>query len=112
MDGLPRPPWAGMVRAVNRYPHEVTGFPAAADVLQRVGGVLLSPDAAAALALALIGTVEPYIKADVLADLADDLMDQTKAAVMRDDIRGAVALWGQAVAYDRASNDIRKRLGG
>ena len=56
------------------YPHEVTGFPAAADVLQRVGGVLLSPDAAAALALALIGTVEPYIKADVLADLADDLL--------------------------------------
>jgi len=93
------------------YPHEVTGFAQAADVLQRVGGVLLSPDAAAALALALISTVEPWLKADVLADLADDLMDQVRDLTYAGKIIPAVALWDLAIAYDRASHDIRERLG-
>jgi hypothetical protein len=94
------------------YPHEVTGFAAAADVLQRVGGVLLAPDAAAALALALIGTVEPHLKADVLADLADELMDRVRDLVYETNIPGATAVWHVAVAYDRASYEIRERLGG
>lgn len=92
------------------FPHEVTGFAAAADVLQRVGGVLLAPDAAAALALALIATVEPHIKADVLADLADDLFDRAWELIDHGDMPGAEALGNQAWAYDRASHDIRGRL--
>jgi hypothetical protein len=94
------------------YPHEVTGFAAAADVLQRVGGVLLAPDAAAALALALIGTVEPHLKADVLADLADDLGDQVRDLVHAGKTPAAVVLWDLSIAYDRASHEIRKRLHG
>ncbi len=91
-------------------PHEVTGMGPAVDVLQRVGGVLLPPDAAQALAFALIGTVAPYLQADMLADIADDLHDAARGYAAAQDFGPAAALLAQSFALDNASHQIREAL--
>jgi len=54
---------------------DLTGYRQALDALRRVGGVLLPDDAAQALAAALLMVATPLIKAETLADIADDLAE-------------------------------------
>lgn len=103
---------------MNHLPNEVTGWEAGVDALMRVGGVLLTPDAANALSLVLTLTVTPFVKADVLADISDDLAELALAELAPTD-RGCPRLraldrWrvltDASNALDLASHEIRKAL--
>jgi hypothetical protein len=88
---------------------DLTGFTEARDVLRRVGGVLLSEDAANALAAALVLTVTPLIKAEALADAADTTTDMARE-VLRHDAHNPSGLTMINIAHglDAASAQIRK----
>jgi hypothetical protein len=85
---------------------DLAGFPQALDALRRVGGVLLPDDAAHALAAALVAVVTPLIKAETLADIADDLADM--AHHFGEHEPTGLALNHVARSLDSASAQIRE----
>jgi hypothetical protein len=92
---------------VNESADQLPGFSDAVEVLRRVGGVLLPADAAHALSGALILTVTPHVKAETLADIADDLYaaaDQSPHPRVYRELRAF------ADALDTASHHIREAL--
>lgn len=88
------------------FADDLTGFEQARDALRRVGGVLLPDDAANALAAALLMVATPLIKAETLADIADDLTDIARQFDRFEPT--ALALVNVAHSLDSASAQIRE----
>ena len=88
------------------YAADLTGFPHALDALRRVGGVLLPDDAAQALAAALVAVVTPVIKAEALADVADDMTEMSEHFGQHTPTGAALAALARSL--DSASAQIRE----
>lgn len=86
---------------------QTPGFPSALAVIQRAGGVLLTAEAAHRLTVLALAAAGPHIRAEVLADIADDLAG-TAETFPTGHISGV--LLQLAGAFDRASHDIREAL--
>lgn len=86
-------------------PNLVPGFPQAHRAVTQLGGLLLGPDAAASLALVALAAAAPAMKAELLADIADDL-----AALAGQLPPGAGPLAQVAESLDKASYEIRRQL--
>jgi hypothetical protein len=68
-------------------PDEYAGYRTAVSTLEMAGGVLMTGEAARALALLVLHTTGPAVRAEVLADLADDALDlglQLRSAALVD----------------------------
>jgi hypothetical protein len=85
---------------------ELTGFTRGRAALMHVGGVLLTEHAANMLAAALVIAVAPVIKAEALADVADDLAEM--AHHFGEHEPTGLALNHLAHALDSASAQIRE----
>ncbi len=86
---------------------QLPGFLRALEAVRRAGGVLLSDDAARALTLLALHSATPLIKAEVLADTADDLAEVAELLPAGDDTGLLLRLAG---ALDDASHQIRRSL--
>lgn len=84
-------------------PHEYAGYRTAVRVLEQAGGVLMPGDAARALALLVLHATGPAVRAEVLADLADDATDLGLRL-------GSAALSDFGYALDLASHQLRAAL--
>jgi hypothetical protein len=93
-------------------PGEAPGFPEALAIITQVGGVLLSQEAAVRLAIAAVAAAGPAIRAEVLADLSDDLRDAATewSAHGREAWTAVQALELFAHHLDQASHDVREAL--
>lgn len=88
-------------------PNEVPGFREALSAIRRAGGVLLPFEAAAALAASAIAAAAPHIRAETLADTADDILDMALAYPPGPESGVLLALAG---ALDQISFTVRKEL--
>lgn len=89
-------------------PDDVAGYRQAVAAIQQLGGVLLSPESARLLALATLHVSGPAVRAELLADIADDLAELAAQVIEPD---GAFALAQAAYGLDYASHEIRTALG-
>jgi hypothetical protein len=85
---------------------DIPGFAQALAAVQRGGGVLLSADAARQLTMAALFVAGPHVRAEVLADTADDIAAMAEHLPPAD----TVQLLQVATALDQASHDIREAL--
>lgn len=88
----------------------IPGALPALEAVQYAGGVLLSPLAAEQLVFATLHAADPLIRADLLADIADDALFAALRQLELGFIEGAVALQEFGDALDHASHEIRKAL--
>lgn len=86
---------------------DVPGFRQALEAVRRAGGVLLTEDAARALTLLALAIAGPLIKAENLADIADDLADMSTRMPTGE---GASVLLRLSASLDLASHQLRKAL--
>lgn len=86
---------------------DVPGFLPALQAVCRVGGVLMAGNVGLALTSAALEAAGPHIRAEVLADIADDLAS-TAATIWPPE--HAWPLAQMAEALDHASYEIRKAL--
>lgn len=84
-------------------PNEYAGYGLAVQVMERAGGVLMPGDAARALALLVLHVTGPAVRAEVLADLADDAMELGLQV-------GSAALVDFGHALDLAGHRLRTAL--
>lgn len=75
---------------------DVPGFPQALLAVRRAGGVLLTEDAARQITILAMAAATPFIKAEVLADTSDDLLDMQMHEL--------------AELFDQISHHIRQEL--
>lgn len=73
----------------------VPGFTAAMSAVRHLGGILLSEEAAQRFALVALAAATPHMRAELLADLADELGDDFPEV---------------ATVLDTASHQLRKAL--
>jgi hypothetical protein len=88
----------------------IPGALAALDAVQYAGGVLLAAEAAHQLVFAALHAADPHIRADLLADIADDALDQALRVLADGQLEAAVILNDFGVALDHASYNIREAL--
>lgn len=88
-------------------PEEYAGYRLAVQVIERAGGVLMPGDAARALALLVLHVTGPAVRAELLADIADDLAELAGHSFTE---AGAVALTEVAYALDLAGHQLRTTL--
>lgn len=88
-------------------PEEYAGYRAAVRVLEQAGGVLMPGDAARALALLVLHATGPHVRAELLADLSDDLAELSEFSGSGG---GRKALTEVAHALDLASHQLRTAL--
>ena len=86
---------------------QVPGFGPALEAVRRAGGVLLTEDAARALTLLALAVAGPHIKAEHLADMADDLAE---TAGRMHSGEGAATLLKLSASLDLASHQLRRQL--
>lgn len=84
-------------------PNDYAGYRTAVQVLEQAGGVLMPGDAARALALLVLHATGPEVRAEILADLADDALDLGLQL-------GSAALVDFGHALDLAGHRLRTAL--
>lgn len=84
-------------------PNEYAGYRTAVRVLEQAGGVLMPGDAARALALLVLHATGPAVRAEILADLADDALELGLQV-------GSAALVDYGHALDLISHQLRSAL--
>lgn len=84
-------------------PEDYAGYRVAVRVLEQAGGVLMPGDAARALALLVLHATGPAVRAEILADLADDALDLGLQL-------GSAALVDFGHALDLAGHRLRTAL--
>lgn len=90
-------------------PEDLAGYRQAVAAIEQVGGVLLTPEAARLLALVALHMSGPAVRAELLADIADDLVELASQVAEPD---GAFALTQAAYSLDLAGYQIRAALEG
>lgn len=88
----------------------IPGALPALEAVQYVGGVLLTPSAAEQLAFAALHAADPHIRADLLADIADDAYGQALDLFALGHHEQAFTLQDFGRALDQASHQIREAL--
>lgn len=88
-------------------PNEYAGYRVAVRVLEQAGGVLMPGDAARALALLVLHATGPHVRAELLADISDDLAELSGRATSEG---GRNALSEVSYALDLASHQLRTTL--
>jgi hypothetical protein len=75
--------------------HQVPGFTPAMSAIRHLGGLLLPEDVAQRFAMVALAAAVPHMRAELLADLADELADDFPEV---------------ATVLDNASHQLRKAL--
>jgi hypothetical protein len=89
---------------------QTPGFTSALAIVQRAGGVLLTDQAAFRLTTLALAAAGPHIRADMLADTADDITEAGRRWEANGVGEVAAAMYGLARSLDQASHDIREAL--